>query len=133
MLRTCRFTLGFMTEVYDGFTDGSRWNGFLNVHVTRAIIEQIVEAMKSAGATERDEEVESLLDYAKDPALLQPGALVVLPGGRTGCIVHAYESGAFEIELSADRSSPVTVTLSEEQFEPLVSLAGGWATAEVPS
>jgi len=70
----------------------------------------------------------ALRAFAKDPALFQPGTLVVLPDGSTGSIVHAYESGAFEIELSVGNA---LVTLSEGQFEPLVSLADGWAAEEV--
>lgn len=129
MLRTCRFKFAFMIpDVFDGFTDGSRWNGFLNVHITRQTAEQILASRKRDGAEDDEEDAVLLRACAASPKLFQPGALVVLPDGAMGSIVHVCESGAFEIELSADRS---TVTLSEGQFEPLVDLSGGWATQEV--
>lgn len=43
-----------MTRRYDGFAHGSTWNGFDNVAVTKATLDQIVADLESANATPDD-------------------------------------------------------------------------------
>jgi hypothetical protein len=41
-------------QAFDGFTDGSRWNGFLNVQVTPEVRDQIVATLRGNGPVGED-------------------------------------------------------------------------------
>jgi hypothetical protein len=50
-----RFTLADDDREWDGFTDGSKWNGFNNVAVTPAVRDAIVADLRSLGLADLDE------------------------------------------------------------------------------
>ena len=52
-MKPCRFTFDD-DKVYDGFAHGSTWNGFDNVAVTKATLDQIIADLAYANATPDD-------------------------------------------------------------------------------
>lgn len=45
-MQTGYFTLGD-DVIYEGFTDGSSWNGFVNVWLTREVAESLIRNLKA--------------------------------------------------------------------------------------
>ncbi len=80
-LRPCRFTFDGET-VYDGFTNDSYWNGFLNVWVTPETHAKVVADLSDSTPGDADEE-----------AL---GGLDTIPVGENG--LHCYGWGFCAME-----------------------------------
>ena len=70
-LKPCRFYFGD-DPTYDGFTDGTTWNGFDNIWVTESVHKEIVERFtedyKASGYFTHD------LDEVMESFMLQPNA-----------------------------------------------------------
>jgi hypothetical protein len=58
-MKACRFTFD-ETPAFDGFTDGTTWNGFDNVWVTPEVIEIITAYFRSHDDPETATELEQL-------------------------------------------------------------------------
>lgn len=58
-LREVRFTFDD-EQSFDGLTDDTFWNGFLNVRVTPAVRDQIIESFRASGEPEVEEDFNSI-------------------------------------------------------------------------
>lgn len=61
--RPVRWAFDDPATVYEGFTDGSTWNGFDNIWVTQAVRDQVVADLRASEFA--DEEAETADDIAE--------------------------------------------------------------------